>query len=196
MGRTPLTYSQGQTAMKLTALDIETTGLDPAADDAAVTDVAFYGAGWTGCISGDERTVLARTAARLAVMQGTVVTWNGSGFDWPYLLHRAAVHGINLGITVTGKREGKYRTGVMVTGNTWRHADVWVAWGPMMTGLWLPSGLKPVARLFGLDPIEVDRTRMADLTDDERQAYALSDVRCTLGLANIAGHATIELVTD
>jgi hypothetical protein len=37
---------------------------------------------------------------------------------------------------------------------------------------------------------------MADLTDDERQAYALSDVRCTLGLANIAGHATIELVTD
>jgi len=182
--------------MKLTALDIETTGLNPAADDAAVTDVAFYGAGWTGCISGDERTVLARTAARLAVMQGTVVTWNGSGFDWPYLLHRAAVHGINLGITVTGKREGKYRTGVMVTGNTWRHADVWVAWGPMMTGLWLPSGLKPVARLFGLDPIEVDRTRMADLTDDERRAYALSDVRCTLGLANIAGPLTVTLITD
>jgi DNA polymerase elongation subunit (family B) len=125
-----------------------------------------------------------------------LVSWNGSGFDWPYLLHRAAVHGINLGITVTGKREGKYRTGVMVTGNTWRHADVWVAWGPMMTGLWLPSGLKPVARLFGLDPIEVDRTRMADLTDDERQAYALSDVRCTLGLANIAGPLTVTLITD
>jgi DNA polymerase elongation subunit (family B) len=179
-----------------TALDIETTGLDPAAPDAAVTDVAFYGAGWTGCISGDERTVLARTAARLAVMQGTVVTWNGSGFDWPYLLHRAAVHGIDLGVTVTGERQGKYRAGLTVAGRTWRHADVWVAWGPMMSGLHLPAGLKPVARLFGMDPIEVDRERMADLTDDERRAYALSDVRCTLGLAGLAGPNTINMVTD
>jgi hypothetical protein len=37
---------------------------------------------------------------------------------------------------------------------------------------------------------------MADLTDEERQAYALSDVRCTLGLANIAGPLTVTLITD
>ncbi len=179
-----------------TAVDIETTGLDPAAPDARVTEVAFYGAAWTGVIAGDERTVLARTAARLATMSGVVVTWNGAGFDFPYLLHRAATHGIDLGVTVTGERPGKYRDGIMVAGRRWAHCDAWQAWGPMMSGLWLKSGLKPVARLFGGEPVELDRERMDTYSADERAAYALSDVRHTLALAMLAGPTTVALWTD
>lgn len=180
----------------LTALDIETTGLDPALPDAAVTEVAMMGDGWTGVIAGDERTILARLATRLHLMTGTIVTWNGSGFDWPYLMHRASVHGIALPVHVTGERAGKYQPGVQVAGRRWLHADVFTPWAAMMRGLDLPAGLKPVARLMGLDPIELDRERMGDYSADERAAYALSDVRCTLALANIAGALTVALYTD
>lgn len=180
----------------LTALDIETTGLDPAAPDAAVTEVAYMSATGHGVIAGDEASILSRLADLLDTLTGTVVTWNGSGFDWPYLLHRAAAHGIALPVSVTGVRPGKYRDGIMVAGRRWRHADVWTAWGPMMSGLHLPGGLKPVARLMGLDPIELDRERMGEYSPEERAAYALSDVRVTLALANIAGALTVALATD
>ncbi len=47
----------------------------------------------------------------------------------------------------------------------------------------ISSGLKPVSRLMGLHPIEVDRERMESLTVAERSAYNTSDVEMTYRLA-------------
>ena len=46
----------------------------------------------------------------------------------------------------------------------------------------LACGLKPMAKLVGLEPIEVDRERMHLLTDAERQAYVASDAEVTRAL--------------
>lgn len=82
-------------------LDIETTGLDPAAPDAAVLLVTIAtNRGHEeaiGADGADEATILRRLNARVAALDPDVIEGhNLYNFDLPYLLARAAAHGLPL----------------------------------------------------------------------------------------------------
>ncbi|MEQ8840983.1 MAG: hypothetical protein RIB98_08380 [Acidimicrobiales bacterium] len=193
---TPLTYG----------LDIETdttvNGLDP--EVAAVVAIALTGDNLEVVLDGDESTIIGELDDVLAALPaGVLVTWNGGGFDLPFLADRARRLGIRLGLelrldlAIGGHHEplaghaGAYRA-------TWHHhghldgyqlfrADVGAS-------LHLPCGLKPLARMVGLPVVEVDRERIHELSDDERRDYVASDARLARALVarRVAWEAGID----
>lgn len=170
-------------------LDIETDtshdGLDPRV--APVVTVALSMGSHDETFSGRESTLLFDLDQRLrSLPAGVLATWNGSAFDLPFLAYRAAVHRLDLGLRLLldpGLRSsraplpghpGSYR-------GAWHHhshldayrlykADV----GPVLR---VSCSLKSIARLVGLTPVEVDRTRIHDLSHEALHAYASSDAR-------------------
>jgi DNA polymerase elongation subunit (family B) len=184
-------------ASDLLAVDLETdgeggNGLCGTAPGAVVTDVGVATSGGAAAITGGtEQDRLRRLSDVLTLFTGTVVTWWGSGFDWPYLMDRYAAHGMPLPFVVTASRDGRpsdhHPAPVIVNvaghGNRWRHVDACTAWRPVRKAQGLSGSLKAVARDHGMDPIEVDRSRMADLSDAERIAYVKSDAIVTHKLA-------------
>ena len=180
--------------MPLYGLDIETDttldGLDPAI--APITSVAIIGEHDRIVIEGDESSLLARLDAAVASLPaGVLVTWNGAAFDLPFIAHRAHLCGVQNGLllwhdpTIRSRNEplsghpGSYRA----TWHQHQHLDGYRVFradaGAVMR---LACGLKPMAKLVGLEPIEVDRERMHLLTDAERQAYVASDAEVTRAL--------------
>lgn len=170
-------------------LDIETdtteNGLDPAV--ASVVTVALSMPGIDEVFSGRETTILFDVDQRLrALPAGVLATWNGAAFDLPFLADRAALHGLDLGLHLQldpsiGMRRaplpghrGAYR------GRWYRHGhlDAYRLYrgdvGPTMR---VSCSLKSIARLVGLSPIEVDRERIHDLSNEALHAYASSDAR-------------------
>jgi hypothetical protein len=169
-------------------LDIETDtsddGLDPRV--ARVVTVALSFAGHDEIFSGRESTLLYDLDTRLRELPaGVLTTWNGAAFDLPFLAHRAALHELDLGLRLAldptlavhsplpGHR-GAYR-------GAWHqhsHLDAYRLYkgdvGPMLR---VSCSLKSIARLVGLLPIEVDRTRIHDLSREALHAYASSDAR-------------------
>jgi DNA polymerase elongation subunit (family B) len=184
----------------LYGLDIETDtrvdGLDPSV--AAVVSVAVAGEDHGAVFEAsdhpdDERTLLHDLDRHLAGLDpGILVTWNGSGFDLPFLGDRAARHGLALGLHLQldpGLRsrreplaghEGAYRA-------RWhhhRHLDAYRVYradvGPL---LGISCGLKNVARAAGLRPVEVDRAALHELPAERLRTYVTSDARVTRLLA-------------
>ena len=141
----------------------------------------------------DEAALLAALDECLAVTApGVVVTWNGAGFDLPYLATRARRLGVEMGLELRldpglddhhpplAGHAGAYRA-------SWhghRHLDVYRAYRSELGAVApVPCSLKAVARLAGLEPIEVDAARVHELSRAERAAYVGSDARCTAELA-------------
>ncbi len=163
-------------------LDIETDtsvdGLDPAVS--AVVAVAVATADGDHVVLGDEATILRRTDQLLArLAPGIVVTWNGAGFDLPFLDHRAALHGIALGLELwvdpsmsadPGAVRGRWHCHDHLDGYRLYRADVGRSLG-------LPCGLKPLSKLVGLTPVEVDRSRLHLLDRATVRDYVASDAR-------------------
>src|SRR4051812_37116972 len=90
----------------LYGLDIETdttvNGLDPA--HAAIVAVGVSGDVGDVVFRGPERRLLRSLDAWLRRMPaGVVVTWNGSGFDLPFLADRAARVGIRFGLELAAE---------------------------------------------------------------------------------------------
>ncbi|HXH56042.1 ribonuclease H-like domain-containing protein [Iamia sp.] len=179
MTRRPIVYG----------LDIETDtrddGLDPRV--APVLTVALSLGSHDEIFSGRESTLLFDLASRLrSLPAGVLATWNGAAFDLPFLAHRAARHQIDLGLRLChdpsiksphpplpGLR-GAYR------GAWFRHShlDAYRMYkGDVGPVLRVSCSLKSIARLVGLAPIEVDRTRIHDLSREALHAYASSDAR-------------------
>lgn len=197
---TPTTYG----------LDIETdttvNGLDPAV--AAVVAIALSGDGIELVLDGDERTIIAELDRVLAELPaGVLVTWNGSGFDLPFLRDRSERLGLTLGLelrldpTIGGHHEpllghqGAYRARWHQHG----HVDGYQLFrADVGATLHFPCGLKPLARMVGLPVIEVDRARIHELTDDERRGYVVSDARLARALVARRTHwvAAIDQVTS
>ena len=170
-------------------LDIETDtrvdGLDPQV--ASVVTVALSLPGHDEVFSGPEAQLLTDLDARLRTLKpGVLATWNGGAFDLPFLATRAQLHGVRLGLRLEldprmrlrGKplpgHEGAYR-------GAWfghQHLDAYRLYradvGPLLR---VSCSLKSIARLVGLNAIEVDRTRIHDLSHEALHAYAANDAR-------------------
>ncbi|HEY4377389.1 MAG TPA: hypothetical protein VGM93_09530 [Acidimicrobiales bacterium] len=176
-------------------LDIETdttiNGLDPAV--ARVVTVALSGADFDDVFSGPEGDLLVELDRALASLpDGVIATWNGAAFDLPFIADRARLLGVHLGLrlrldrTMTLRRSplpghaGAYRGAWYNHG----HLDAYRLYradvGPTLR---VSCSLKAIARLVGLAPIEVDRTRIHDLSNEALHAYAASDARLARVLA-------------
>lgn len=188
----------------LYALDIETftgvwpdgraaNGLDP--HNSKVVSLALWSQNERHYFeSDDERVVLDLFAAWLDTHPAALlVTWNGAGFDFPFLADRAAACSSRLGAMVRlvasadrspshGPLPG-HDGGYLVRAGTCDHVDVMFAYRQQAEQAGVRPSLKPVARLHGLDVIEVDRTTIHLLDPMDLLAYNLSDVRATYQLA-------------
>lgn len=176
-------------------LDIETDtsidGLDPAVSP--ITVAALSTVEGDEVFSGAEVDILRALDERLrALPPGVVVTWNGSAFDLPFLADRAAACGLALGLrlvadpTVVLSRgplrghPGAYRAGWHAHG----HLDAYRVYrGDVGRVLDVSCSLKVIARVVGITPVEVDRTRMHELAPAARDAYVASDARLARILA-------------
>ena len=178
----------------LYGLDIETDttddGLDPRV--ASVIAAAVASAEGSEVFLGPELELLRRLDAHLAGLpQGIIVTWNGAGFDLPFLADRAALNQISLGLRLTPDptiprrrpplpgHDGPYRA-------TWgRHAhlDAYQLYKTLHHDSGVSCGLKNIARIEGLEPVEVDREHMHLLADEAMRAYVASDAALARSLA-------------
>lgn len=184
-------------------LDIETDtsggyGLDPA--KGGIVSIAVVGPDGDYVLdidefAGNERRLLVGFNHLLGFLPaGVMATWNGSGFDGPFLAERCERHGIETGIelvydpTLPIKYDplpghpGAYRVAFDAHG----HIDVAYAYRRFAAEAGVSWSLKPVAKAAGLEVIEVDRTRIHELTSDEREAYVASDARLARQLALMA----------
>ena len=170
-------------------LDIETdtteNGLDPRV--AAVVTVALAGPGFEEVFTGREDLLLADLDDRIAQLEpGVIATWNGAAFDLPFLADRAACHELQVGLrlrhdpAITMRRaplpghRGAYRASWFEHG----HLDAYRLYrGDVGPALRISCSLKSIARFVGLAPIEVDRTKIHDLSTEALHAYAASDAR-------------------
>jgi uncharacterized protein YprB with RNaseH-like and TPR domain len=170
-------------------LDIETdtteNGLDPRV--AAVVTVALAGPLYEEVFTGPEAALLTDLDQRLGELEpGVLATWNGAAFDLPFLADRAALNGLSLGLSlrhdpsITMRRaplpghRGAYRASWYDHG----HLDAYRLYrGDVGPALRISCSLKSIARFVGLAPVEVDRTRIHDLSNEALHAYAASDAR-------------------
>jgi DNA polymerase elongation subunit (family B) len=170
-------------------LDIETDtrvgGLDPACS--AVVTVAVSQPGFDEVFTGPEPELLGELDQRLAELEpGVIATWNGATFDLPFLSDRARLWGIRLGLLLAPDPDirlpheplpghaGAYRARWHDHG----HVDAYRLYrGDVGPALRVSCSLKSIARLVGLAPVEVDRSRIHDLSQEALHAYASSDAR-------------------
>jgi hypothetical protein len=170
-------------------LDIETdttvNGLDPGV--ARILTVALASPGFEETFVGDEHELLAALDARIHQLEpGVIATWNGAAFDLPFIADRAALYGMQLGLrlqhdpTIPLHHEplpghvGSYRASWHRHG----HVDAYRLYrGDVGPSLRISCSLKSIARFVGLAPVEEDRTRIHDLTNEALHAYAASDAR-------------------
>lgn len=173
----------------LYGLDIETDttvdGLDPTC--AAVVAVAVAAAGADVVLTGPEPRLLRDLDDHLASLPaGVLVTWNGSGFDLPFLAERARRAGVGLALRLTpdatpvparpdgspGTRRwlGTWHGHDHLDGYRLYRADVGRQPG-------LSCGLKALARLVGLEVVELDRAHLHEVPDELLERYVASDAR-------------------
>jgi DNA polymerase elongation subunit (family B) len=170
-------------------LDIETDttidGLDPAV--APVVTIALSNDGHDEVFSGPEHEILQDVDDRLADLEpGVIATWNGAAFDLPFLADRATLHGIPLGLRLRPDA-GLQLDHEPLPGHSVAYRARWFGHGHVDAyrlyradvgpALRVSCSLKSIARLVGFTPIDVDRTRIHDLTHEILHAYAASDAR-------------------
>lgn len=159
------------------------SGLDPAVSP--IVSVAVVGAAVELVLDGAEATILRELDRALAGLEpGVLVTWNGSSFDLPFLADRAARAGIALGLRI------RHDPGIVLSreplaGHPGAYRARWHGHGHLdgyrlyraeidpESGI--SCGLKPLARHFGLEVVEVERDRIHELEPAELRRYVASD---------------------
>ena len=185
------TISDVSSAVPFYGLDIETDtstgGLDPTCS--AIVAVAVSGSDLEIVLDGPEAQLIVELDALVAQLQpGVVVTWNGGRFDLPFIAHRAAHHGIGLGLDLTeapgrslrhrAEEEVDHQRSYLATWYDHGHLDGYRLFrSDAGRALGLSCGLKNLARLVGLVPIEVDRSNIHLLSEQELAEYVASDAR-------------------
>jgi hypothetical protein len=180
----------------LYGLDIETDtsvdGLDP--DVGRVLAAAISGPGGEIVLAHhDESALLAELDRWLSELTpGVLVTWNGGAFDLPYLVSRAVINEVDLGLSIELDRrlglrgdplpghEGAYR-------GSWhghRHLDAYrVFRADLGRTFGVSCALKSVAGLTGVPYVDADASRVHELSPGRLHAYVASDARCARQLA-------------
>lgn len=175
-------------------LDIETDtsqdGLDPRRSRVVAAAVSTS----TGEIvftERDESELLRSLDAYLATLPaGVVTTWNGGGFDLPFIATRAARQGLDIGLAVRRdptlrRRDPSIVEGGVYLGRWHRHAHLdgyRLYRNDVGRQLGLSCGLKSVARLVGFPAVEVDSSAIHGLSSEVLAAYVASDARLARAL--------------
>lgn len=175
-------------------LDIETDtahgGLDPRTSP--VVAAALASESGVTVIRGPEARLLRELDAILALLApGVIVTWNGSGFDLPFLADRARRHGLRIGLRLS-LDPGIVRFHPPLPGHagfyraSWHghdHLDAYLAYRALAAEDEGSLALKAVAARRGLAAVEVDRSRIHELEPEELASYVASDAGLALALA-------------
>lgn len=182
--------------LPLTVIDIETdtdgvNGLDPRESRIVSAAVAYNDFDPVVIDDTDERTLIAKLDDAVRRRSGLLVTWNGAGFDLPFIATRAGLLGIDTELETTTDLSlpVKYAAPAGLGGPVrarWggtAHVDISFLYKAEAESRSISWSLKPVARSFGLNPVEVDRTKIHELSEEALRAYVLSDVEITLLLA-------------
>jgi DNA polymerase elongation subunit (family B) len=170
-------------------LDIETDtttdGLDPRR--AAIVAVAIASRDGEVILTGGEPTILQRLDRHLAdVAPGVIATWNGAAFDLPFIADRARRAGVGIDLTLVpdpsmGHRRPPlpgHRGAYRARWASHTHLDGYRLYrADLAPALDISCSLKSIARLVGLDAVEVDATHIHDLSPDRLRAYVASDAR-------------------
>lgn len=179
----------------LYGIDIETDttvdGLDPSRS--RVLAVAVSGPDGELVARGEEAGILKAVDAYLrAAPRGVLVTWNGSGFDLPFLAARARRNRVRLGLRIRPDPSlaGPHRpvTGRHPIRARWYrhlHLDAWALYRALEPP-GLSCALKPLARRHGLEPVEADPTAVHTLEARLLERYVASDARLARLLAEAA----------
>lgn len=184
---TPTIPSIEPPSLPLIGLDIETDttldGLDPSRS--AIVALALSGDGFELVFDGDELDLLRTADQALADLPPAVlVTWNGAGFDLPFIARRATLLGLELGLriefdpSIPGRHDPLPGDPARARGRWHHHGHLdgyQVFRADVGQNLPLSCGLKPLARFVGLPVVEVDRARIHDLSPAERRSYVASD---------------------
>lgn len=180
----------------LYGLDIETDtstgGLDP--HESRVLAAAVATPHGTTVVDGPEPRLIAALDARLAALPpGVIVTWNGGGFDLPFLVERAAGARIPIGLRVWPDPRvvsGSARDGAAVAHSaSWHHhghLDAYRLYRHVRLALGVSASLKSLARQLGLRVIEPDASRVHELSPPELAAYVARDAELAVELARRA----------
>jgi uncharacterized protein YprB with RNaseH-like and TPR domain len=186
--------------------DCQTRGLDPGRT--TITEIAIVSGKMLGEVldakpprpfvrSGKGTAAEARMLTRFtsllnALPTGVVVTWNGAAFDAPFLVDRYQVEHLVCPVKIRYDSTLKLKYpplpghpgGYRASFGPHSHVDIAEVFRPIAEALGVRHSLKPVARaVLGIEPIEVDRRRMHELSAEERFRYAVSDAKITLALS-------------
>ena len=173
-------------------LDIETdttvNGLDPTqAEIVAIALTMPYSSDGDVVLTGPEAQMLKDLDDLLQELPaGVIVTWNGAAFDLPFLAERARRAGVPLHLRLAEdpslddprrpSRDG--RSAYRASWGAHRHLDGYRLYrADVGRALRLPCGLKPMAKLVGLQPVEVDREQIHQLSPQDLHEYVASDAR-------------------
>ena len=150
-----------------------------------IVAVAVSGDGWSEVFTGDEAEILRSLDSKVAELQpGILVTWNGARFDLPFIADRAGQLGIELGLRLAPDPHHRSRHdplpghsgGYVASWHHQRHLDAYAVYrADVGASLGLPCGLKPLSRMLGLQPVEVDRSAIHELSDSALDEYVASD---------------------
>lgn len=169
-------------------LDIETDtsagGLDPAGS--AVVAAAVSTENGERVFEGDEVEVLTSLDAHLASLPaGIIVTWNGSGFDLPFIARRAELLRLHLALRLSDDATACLRDPMpglvhpqLARWHDHDHIDGYRLYrADVGRTLGLSCALKAMAAAVGLPAVVVDIAELHNLPSDEVAAYVASDAR-------------------
>lgn len=172
----------------LIGLDIETdtsvAGLDPEIAPIVAAAVCSADGRDEHVFQGMETTLirdLDRTLARLP--PSVLVTWNGAAFDLPFLRRRAEILGLTLGLRAVEdrSRHDRRHPGRPSVRARWYghvHLDGYLLYrSDVGNGLGMSCALKNLSRLVGLEPDELDRSRIHQTPPEVIRRYVASDAR-------------------
>lgn len=178
----------------LYGLDIETDtatgGLDPSCS--AILAVGLATSHGTRVFHGPEPRILATLDQAVRdLAPGVLVTWNGGGFDLPFLAHRAHHHRLPVGLRLWPDLRVPARAPLPgcdapAYSAAWHHhghVDAYRLWRHVRLALGVSASLKSIAGHLGLATVETDASRVHELTPAQLSRYVARDAELAAELA-------------
>lgn len=185
--------------MRIYGFDIETDNSEGHGLDSRfsrVTSIAISATDSLFVLDDTNEARLLRTFAAWLTdnetLPGIIATWNGSGFDVPFLADRAEATGVEIPLiawadeTVVPKYPSpnpNHATGYRAKFGVHNHVDICYAYKPYAEQNDVKWSLKPVADALGLDLFVEDAADLHNVHPVNRLAYNGSDAHATRLLA-------------